>query len=219
MAPRDGVVQSLSRGLCRRIAVRNPGRGKLLIAHGSVFRDAAAGDEANPVLGLNLSLRHGARQEAAVSGPVLECASDALPFVDGAFHHVTLFHVLADGREDELEEACRVLAPGGDLVIVGISRMSWTGLDGRHAPDLPRIQRGRLHRQLDLRGMAVEGICGAGLMGRSRPRVIGTGWWRLVLPVADVVLLHARHRQRPTAIRPRLKDVPAGLAPTAIAGR
>jgi SAM-dependent methyltransferase len=148
----------------------------------------------------------------------VRCATAELPFIDAAFRVVVLYHVIASGEEPELPEACRVLAPGGDLVIVGLNHCGWTGFDAGAFAEVPRLHPARVRRRLRHMGMVLAGHFGAGLLGRNRPGVLAQTWQRPIVSVADVVLLHARHANRPSMTVARLKDVPVGLAPTAFAG-
>jgi hypothetical protein len=45
--------------------------------------------------------------------------------------------------------------------------------------------------------MAMQGFAGAGLLGMKRPGFMSSGPAGLGLPIADVVLLQARHRGGP----------------------
>lgn len=215
-----GVLETLSAGLCDRFQSHRGDARTLLIAHPSlrVPRWPGRGGNGNP-FGLELRLTTGTGRGGDVPEALLRCASAELPFLDGVFSCVTLYHVIAEGGEAELEEACRVLAPGGHLLVVGLNHCGWVGFDAGAWNGVPRLHALRVRHRLSDLGMVVEGQFGAGLLGRNRPAVIADGWKRLALPLADIVLLHARHLHRPIASRPRLKNLPAGLAPTALAGR
>lgn len=207
--------------LCERFRSERAHSRSLVIAHASLA-DAAGvilGGESVTAFGLSLTLRAGADRAAPAAWPGVHCATGELPFIDGAFRCVTLYHVIASGDEAELREACRVLAPGGDLIIVGLNHCGWTGFDSGAWAEVPRLRPARVRRKLRELDMVLAGHLGAGLLGRSRPGVMEQAWQRPIVSVADVVLLHARHVNRPFMTLSRLKSAPAGLAPTAIAGR
>lgn len=147
---------------------------------------------------------------------VLDCASTALPFQDEVFRTVILFQVTRDGSEQELAEACRVLTPGGDLLLLGINRVSWSGMKTRRTGSVPVMQVTKVRHALEARGMVIDGVLGAGLLGHARPRMDSNHISGVVLSFADHVLLHARHRERPLLTRMRLKEFPAGVVPTAM---
>lgn len=217
---RTAALERLSAGLCQQVRQARANARSLCIAHPSLCQNSApSGDSTGSAFGLNLVLPAGGGRCAGNAGRAVRCSSAELPFIDAAFRSVILYHVIAAGSEAELAEACRVLAPGGDLLIVGLNRSSWAGLDRASWPQLPRLHAVRVTLRLRDYGLAVEERLGAGVCGRSRPAVVQRGWQRVLLPVTDIALLCARHLHRPVAGRPRLKDVPAGLAPTAFVGR
>lgn len=213
------TLDRLSAGLCDHYRLARRHARILQIAHASLTAPDVSGGEGVRSFGLGLVMRCGDGLTEGPEGRLVRCASGELPFVDEAFRSVILYHVIENGDEAELEEACRVLVPGGDLLIIGVNRTSWVGIDGRAWPELPRLHGVRVSMRLRALGMRVEERQGAGLLGRARPAVIGRRWQGLVLPVADVVLLRARHRNQPLAQSPKLKDVPAGLAPTTLTVR
>lgn len=167
--------------------------------------------------GLAIGIFQGQAQAAIAAAEArLECSSTDLPFQDAAFHTVILYHVTRDGIEQELDEACRVLAPAGKLLVLGINRSSWCGLKVYRRGPVPTMDVAAVRNRLQARHMVIDGTLGAGLLGQSRPAMAGNRLSSLVLPFADLVVLRARHRERPAALRLRLKKYPAGVAPTAI---
>ncbi|MEJ8567607.1 hypothetical protein [Elongatibacter sediminis] len=214
-------LEFLSNGLCKRIRAGRAIEGRLLIRHPSVRpeREPVWGSGENAMAGPSIRLAAGMNAAAKVDRAVMECETAELPFTDGAFRSVTLYHVLADGTEPELGEACRVLASDGDLLVVGLNHCGWSGFDAGYRPELPRLRPGAVRRRLLEFDVVLHARYGAGFLGRPHPADMGRGAWRLALPAADIVLLHARHVRPMGMARPRLKDVPAGWAPTALAGR
>ena len=70
--------------------------------------------------GVFISLNKG--NEPGSDQPIL-CETACLPFQDSVFSMVVLHHVVSNGMESELDEAVRVLARDGVLIIRGINRM------------------------------------------------------------------------------------------------
>ncbi len=166
--------------------------------------------------GLAMCIFQGRVQASIAAEAQLECSSTDLPLQDAAFHTVILYHVTRDGTEQELDEACRVLAPAGELLVLGINRNSWSGMRVyRHGP-VPAMHLASVRNRLQARHMVIDCTLGAGLLGQSRPVMEGHRLSSLALPFADLVVLRARHRERPAATRLRLKKFPAGVVPTAI---
>jgi len=140
----------------------------------------------------------------------------ALPFQDAVFRRVVLFLVTRNGTERELDEACRVLAPGGELLVLGLNRRSWSGLGRYRGGPVPRMDVASVRNSLQAHDMELNCVLGAGLLGQARPVM---EWKRLsgiALPLADLVVLRARHRNRPAVTRLQMKKFPARALPTAV---
>jgi len=166
--------------------------------------------------GIAICLFLGQMPSAPIDKAPLECVGSALPFQDASFQKVILYLVLKDGSEAELDEACRVLAPGGELLVLGLNRGSWSGMGRYRKGPVPRMRVANVKRSLRVHDMEIDHVLGAGLLGRSSPLM---DWKRLSgigLPLADLVLLRARHRGRPASTRLRMKRLPARAMPTAI---
>lgn len=138
------------------------------------------------------------RVETGGDGPV-RCHSQALPFVDDAFDLVILHHVLEDGQEPELQEARRVLKPGGDLFVLGQGSLGWRARLSRRGADRPAIKLLPLCQQLRRRAFVLERCAGCGLAGI--PVYWERVWQRPALPFADCVVLHGRHRPLEPIVR------------------
>ena len=193
-------------------------KGSILLIRNGVLLppECAALDRDVHSFGLAISLVQAATQTPFSAGAVLDCASGELPFQDAVFNAVILYMCMADGSENELGEACRVLIPGGELVVLGPNRMSWSGIKTLRRAPVPAMNMTRLRRALDARDMVVKSVRGMGLLGRSGPVLDGNLLSGLALPFADVVLLSARHRGRPQLSRLDMKEFPAGALPTAL---
>ncbi|MEE8340135.1 MAG: hypothetical protein V3R56_08320, partial [Xanthomonadales bacterium] len=144
--------------------------------------------------GVCISLNKGA--EAGSGQPVL-CETASLPFQDSVFSMVLLLHVVSDGVESELDEAVRVLARDGILIILGINRLGWRFRFQGRIRRLPGIAPLKVKSSLDRLDMSMQGFAGAGLLGLRRPVFMGSGLAGLGSPIADVVMLQARHRSGP----------------------
>lgn len=125
------------------------------------------------------------------------CDSDQLPFQERVFRMVVLHHMISDGSEAELAEACRVLARNGVLILLGLNRHGWRyHAQGRYRR-LPGIAPLKVKFRLEQLGMTMQGFAGAGLFGRRRPVFMSSGLAGIGAPVADLVLLQARHADSP----------------------
>lgn len=202
MAPSEPAIESrqqalkqLSMGLLRG-AGRTGVRGNLLEIHhpqaprfAPVFLHAASETH-----GVAISLSQGGQPGG---GQRVSCQSAQLPFQDRVFSAVVLHHVVGDGLEAELAEAVRVLAHNGLLLVLGLNRMGWRYRMQDDIRRLPGIAPLRVKSRLEQLGMTMQGFVGAGLCGRERPAFIGAGLSSLAVPLADLVLLQARHRDSP----------------------
>jgi SAM-dependent methyltransferase len=166
--------------------------------------------------GLAVCLSQGRLQPLVGAAALLHCSSADLPFQGQVFQTVILYLVVGDGSEQELGEACRVLAPGGRLLVVGLNHSGWAGRVTYRHRQLPAMRVARLRKRLRQQGLVVERLVGAGLLGRDKPRMEWRRLSALILPFADLLVLCARHRDSAAMARPGLKKFPAGVVPTAI---
>ena len=144
--------------------------------------------------GLFISLNKGNKPD---SDQPVRCETAQLPFQDSMFSMVVLHHVVSDGLESELDEAVRVLARDGLLIILGINRMGWRFRFQGRLCSLPGIAPLKVKSRLDRLDMAMQGFAGAGLLGLRRPVFMSSGLAGLGTPIADVILLQARHHIDP----------------------
>ncbi len=185
----------------------------LLIKHSSLAWPEAGTlvrDQQSFGRALHISLGSGTERYSG-----LHCRSNELPFVDAAFRQVALWHVIATGKEAELLEACRVLQPGGDILLLGLNQMAIGARFDRTAIDLPRLHRQSLHEQLSELDMEVTGAWGSGLAGVARPVFRQDGWSGLLLPFADQMVLRLQHAQAAGLSPLRMERFQAGVAPSA----
>lgn len=127
-----------------------------------------------------------------VSGGAVRCRAGALPFHGGAFDVVVLMHLLRSGEESVLGEAARVLAPGGELLILGLNALGWAAHFVN--PDrLPALVPAALTAGLRRCSLVRERTEGAGLCGRQRRVEAWPGAHTLLRGVKDVHLVHCRH--------------------------
>ncbi len=162
--------------------------------------------------GLFISLNKGGKQ---YSGQPIVCETFELPFQDNVFRMVLLHHVISDGMESELNEAVRVLARDGVLIILGINRMGWRFRFQGSSHTLPGIAPLKVKSRLDSLDMAMRGFAGAGFFGMKRPVFMSSGIAGLGSPIADVILLQARHNNGPEMTPSRLRKLDSGVVQSA----
>jgi len=189
------LLQRLCEGLLQS---GGPGgiRGDLLEIHHphappfdpGLLREAGKGH------GLSISLCQDGQWGA---GQPVNCASAQLPFQDRVFRLVLLNNVVSGGAEEELTEAVRVLARDGVLLLLGLNRMGWRYRAQDDIRRLPGMAPLRVRSRLEQLGMTMRDFAGAGLGGRQRPACMRSGLTGLAAPLADVVLLQARHCDSP----------------------
>jgi len=188
-------LRTLSEGLLRTVGRAGPSGNILEIHHVAaplmnpeLFRDSTR------EIGVFISLNKG--NEPDYAQPI-KCRTTSLPFPDSLFSKVVLHHVVSDGTELELDEAVRVLSRDGVLIILGINRLGWRfRIQGRFRR-LPGIAPLKVKSRLARLEMSMQGFAGAGLIGLRRPVFMSSGLAGLGSPIADVILLQARHRGRP----------------------
>ena len=197
--PRDGSRQAslkaLSEGLLHS-AGRTGVRGSLLeLRHPAAPPfDPAFLHSASEVFGVSLSLSQDGRYR---SGQRIRCETTQLPFQDGVFSLVVLHHVIGSGEEAELEEAVRVLARTGVLIVLGLNRMGWRYRAQDGVRRLPGLAPLKVRTRLEQLDMTMQGFAGAGLAGQPGPAFMDQGLLGLATPLADLVLLQACHRDSP----------------------
>lgn len=191
-ASQHQVLRQLSEGLLHS-AGRSRVRGNLLEIHhpsaplfDEMLEESAAGG-----YGVSISL---SRDPQDLAGERVRCSSAQLPFQDRVFSMVVLQHVIGEGDEAELSEAARVLARGGVLLVLGLNRLGWRYRAQDDIRRLPGIAPWRVKSRLEALGLVMQGFAGAGLAGRPRPAFLNRGLPGLAVPLADLLLLQARHR-------------------------
>lgn len=161
-----------------------------------------------------LSIRLG--QDAIAGGnQKIRCVSAQLPFQDKVFQTVVLHHIVADGCELELAEAVRVLARDGVLLLLGLNRMGWRYRTQKKAGRLPGLSPLKVKNQLEDLKMTMQDFAGAGLFGLHRPAWMHNGFASLGAPVADIVLLQARHANSPEVTPLRFRKPTRGVVQSA----
>ncbi len=188
-------LRALSEGLLRSVGRAGLSGNILEIRHSAApvlnpeFLHSAGHD-----FGVLVSLNKGSKP---YSGQSIVCQTAKLPFQDSVFSMVVLHHAVSDGLEPELDEAVRVLARDGVLIILGINWMGWRFRFQGRLHRLPGIAPLKVKSRLDRLDMTMQGFAGAGLLGLKRPAFMSSGLAGLGLPIADVILLQARHRGGP----------------------
>lgn len=192
---RGSTLKKLSEGLLRSAGQTGEQGALLEIHHPSAPRfEPLFLHTASEAFGLSISLPQG---EDGIATPMMRCDSGQLPFQDRAFKVVVLHHVISDGREAELAEAARVLARDGVLILLGLNRMGWRFRTQEHEHRLPGMAPLKVKNRLESLRMTLQGFAGAGLGGMSRPAWMHSGFASLGAPLADVVLLRAKHSSSP----------------------
>jgi hypothetical protein len=199
LQPRDEPAREslrrLSEGLLRSTG-RTGARGNVLEVHhpaAPLFDPVFLCAPAQP-FSVSISLSQDGRSDA---GPRVCCASAQLPFQDGVFSMVVLHHVIGAGDEAELVEAVRVLSRSGVLIVLGLNRIGWRYRAQDDIRRLPGLAPLKVKARLEQLDMTMQGFAGAGLGGAQRPAFMNAGLLGLATPLADLVLLQARHRDGP----------------------
>lgn len=192
---RQEMLKTLSEGLFRKVGPAGISGNILEIHH-------QAAPILNPVYlhpavhRYCVSIRLNRGNERDPDQPIV-CETACLPIQENVFSMVMLHHVVSDGMQAELDEAVRVLARDGVLLILGINRMGWRFRSQDRFRKLPGISPLKVKSRLDRLEMNLQKFTGAGLFGMKRPEFMGSGLAGLGSPIADVVLLQARHRSGP----------------------
>lgn len=210
---RQATLKKLSEGLLRSSGQTGVKGNLLEIHHASaplfapVFLHAPSG-----LTGLSISL---SQDENDAGERVVRCESDQLPFQDKVFQTVVLHHIICDGKEPELEEAVRVLARDGVLILLGLNRMGWRYRAQERAGRLPGMSPLKVKTRLESLGMTMRSFAGAGLGGMKRPVWMHSGFASLGAPLADIVLLQAARANNPEVTPLRFSKSRPGVVQSA----
>jgi len=207
------TLKVLSEGLLRS-AGRTGMRDSLLEIHHPCAPqfDPVFLHTASEAYGVSISLN---QDECSGMDQKVQCESAQLPFQDGAFQMVVLYHVVSNGAEPELAEAVRVLARDGVLILLGLNRMGWRFRTQGRVRRLPGMAPLRVKTRLEELQMTMQGFAGAGLGGMKRPAWMHRGFSSLGAPVADLVLLQARHANSPEVTPLRFRKSRSGVVQSA----
>ncbi len=156
-----------------------------------VMKHAGAGDLHLELVSSTQVIRLSADESSADA--TLRCRISALPFEEAAFDLVILHHLVADGTEEYLAEALRVLAAGGDIVLSGLNSSGLRNRILNRKQRVPALKLGRICKFLKSQSFNIEQCLLMGLGGFSRPAPKAT-WNGLGLPFADRVVLHGHHQ-------------------------
>jgi len=207
------TLKFLSEGLLRS-AGRTGVRGHLLEIHhpSAPPFDPVFLHTESEAFGLSISLCADSRSAA---GQRLCCLSSSLPFQERVFRMVVLHHVIEDGSEPDLEEACRVTARNGVLILLGLNRAGWRYRSQGRIRRLPGLAPLTVRNRLEQLGMKMNGFAGAGLLGQRKPVFMNSGLAGLGAPLADVVILQATHRDSPGVTPLRFRKPRAAVVQSA----
>lgn len=207
------TLKWLSEGLLRGAGRTGVKENLLEIHHPSApLFDPVFLHSASEIYGVSISL-----SQAESSGPNerIRCDSDQLPFQDSVFRMVVLHHVISNGKEPELAEAVRVLAPDGVLILIGLNRMGWRYRTQDRIRRLPGMAPLRVKAALENLQMKMQGFAGAGLGGMKRPLWMQKGLSSIAVPLADLVLLQAVHQDSPGVTPLRFSKPGSGVVQSA----
>lgn len=197
-----------------RSAGRTGVRGNLLEIHhpSAPLFDAVFLHSVSEICGIPISL---SQHSPGVPGQRLSCDSGQLPFQDGVFQMVVLHHIVSDGREAELSEACRVLAADGVLILLGLNRLGWRYRTQSRIRRLPGISPLKVKNRLQDLQMSMQGFAGAGLFGFRKPAWMHQGPGSIGAPLADLVMLQAGHADSTLVTPLRFTKPGAGVVQSA----
>lgn len=149
---------------------------------------------------------------------IAKTKSDTLPLQSESLDLVVLSHVIARGDEALLAEACRMLRPGGSLLVLGLNRQGWRFHRQDRAAALPGIHALAVRERLEELDMNWKAMHAAGFLGGDRPRRLDRGLAQILMPVADLQLIVARPAE-PRVMNPIAESrMRAVGAPSALAG-
>lgn len=211
---RQDTLKKLSEGLLRS-AGHTSVKGNLLEVH---HESAPCFDPSflhRAFQGIGVSIR--LSQDGNGPGKqAVRCDSGELPFQDKVFQTVVLHHVVGAGKEPELSEAVRVLARDGVLLLLGLNRLGWRFRIQGSRGKLPGLSPLKVKDRLDELNMTMQGFAGAGLAGLSRPVWMHSGLASLGAPLADIVLMQARHADSPEVTPLRFRNPGGAVVQSAV---
>lgn len=151
---------------------------------------------------------------------VARANSALLPLQTASLGAVLLVHLVADGKEEVLEEACRTVRPGGFVLILGLNRLGLRHLTDRSGRRLPAMSPLAVRARLEKLEMKVISTLAAGFLRGDRPGDLNRGPARILIPLADLLLIVARPvTPKIMTPLPEEKKMRAVGAPSALAGR
>jgi SAM-dependent methyltransferase len=211
--PTQTTLKTLSEGLLRSAGRTGVGGDLLEIHHPSApLFDRIFLHTESEICGVSISLN---QDDTRGFDQRLHCDSDQLPFQDHVFQMVVLHHVIGNGKEPELAECIRVLARDGVLILLGLNRMGWRYRAQDRYRRLPGLAPLKVKEQLQALGMTMQGFAGAGLCGMGKPAWMHSGLSSIGAPIADVVILQARHADSPELTPLRFRKNHAGVVQSA----
>lgn len=133
---------------------------------------------------------------------------------------VLLGHLITHGEEEVLAEACRIVQPAGFVLVLGLNRLGLRHLADRNSCKAPGMSPLAVRAQLEKLEMNVITTLAAGFLGGNRPEQLNRGLARMLIPLADVLLIVARP-VTPKIMNPltESKKMRAVGVPSALAGR
>jgi SAM-dependent methyltransferase len=223
VSDQSSILQNLEKRICREWQ-RSSENHQPIAPSLVIFNQAASppdlelGEGSNQ--GLALQLKSGMPTAHLRWGdlPVSRICSGELPLQTSSLGAVFLSHVISNGEEPELAEACRVLQPGGLLLILGLNRYGMRHLTTRSDSGLPGIRPLTVREHLEQFDMNVQIMLAAGFCRRQSPGQMNRGIARLLIPVSDLLLIVARKYEPRLATPVSRRRLRAVRAPSVLAG-
>ena len=166
---------------------------------------------------LSLGAREPSTQLGLCGMTVVETHSDQLPLQSESHSLVVLTHLVSKGTEPVLREASRLLQPGGVLLVMGLNRYGFSYLRNRFE-GVPGLCPLSVRDHLEQVDMNTRSMLAAGFLNRLGPENMNAGFSRILIPLADMLLIVARKNEPVLASPVSRARVRTVSAPSALAG-
>ncbi|MFT5139194.1 MAG: hypothetical protein ACI9H8_001687 [Lysobacterales bacterium] len=130
--------------------------------------------------------------------PSVRCNSRNLPFEGNAFNMIMLNHMYGMKEAADILELRRVLAGGGNLIIIGRGR--YGSVTDIESPKTPLFDYKSICRLLRQQGFQISQCEGFGFRGRQVHWE--KNWQMVALPLADLIMIRAKYSQNSHIVTP-----------------